>query len=168
MRFAAVKRPQVAAQRAKAVAYIAEQILPLLLFLGGQLARGHEVVAAGERSDERRERRAVILVAALGQDLQQGRAAGKAGAAKAARPYSGGSDDEFFRLRDLSLKLGAGQLVQPLQVVLRVVADFVTLGGDLAEQLPVRLCVAPDEEHGGLEPLRGEGLQRKRKYFSQI
>ena len=62
-------RPAVRAERAEAFPKFAEQELSLLFLLIIEPGR-HEVIQTGERSQERRKRRAVVLIATFGQDTQ--------------------------------------------------------------------------------------------------
>src|SRR5262245_60169528 len=96
----------------------------MLLLLLGQLRR-HEVVGAGERSQERRKRRTIVLIAAPRQYAQNRRRQREARAAKSPRPCSGRRLNSILCALQLLLDLPLAVKMQPRLMFEGVVADLV-------------------------------------------
>ena len=109
----------------KAVAESSKKTLSHLPFLFRHFAGLEEIKCASQRSDKRREDRAIITVAPFGEYIDYGRCQAKSGAAEAHWALSGHILDRVFRLTDLGIQLFMGIEVQSRLVIEGMVSDLM-------------------------------------------
>ena len=138
----------------------AEEHAPLLSLLGREL-RGAKVVGARQRSDPRRQGRAVVQVAPRRQDLEHVGAEAEARPTKADGALTAGVGDRVLGVAELRLQLGPRVSVQPGFVFEGVIADLVAPGDELRERAPVAVegGVLADDEPRDPEVQRVEQVE---------